>query len=47
MDPSLSVVIPTKNRPELLPAAVDSVVAQGMPNVEIVVVNDGGSPSLN
>lgn len=37
--PSVSVIIPTYNRPELLPAAVSSAFAAGN-NVEVIVVDD-------
>jgi len=35
--PIVSVVIPTRNRPEWLKAAVDSVLAQTMPDFEIII----------
>ena len=38
--PFFSVIIPTHNRPELLPNAVKSVLAQKYQNFEIIVVND-------
>lgn len=36
-----SVLIPTRNRPELLRKAVESVLAQSFADVELIVVNDG------
>ncbi|MEG5232749.1 glycosyltransferase [Microcoleus sp. AT9b-C3] len=41
--PLVSVIIPTKDRPEMLAHAVQSVLAQTFPDVEIIVVNDGGT----
>lgn len=41
--PMFSVVIPTRNRPELLSRALESVTAQQGANFEIIVVNDGTS----
>ncbi len=37
----ISVVIPTHNRAELLPRALDSVLAQSLPALEIILVDDG------
>ncbi|WP_341720354.1 glycosyltransferase family 2 protein [Micromonospora sp. FIMYZ51] len=43
--PSVSVVVPTRNRPELLPAALRAAVAQDYPGpVEVVVVYDQCEP---
>lgn len=40
--PLVSVIIPTKDRPEMLEIAVQSVLDQTYKNTEIIVVNDGG-----
>jgi glycosyltransferase involved in cell wall biosynthesis len=42
--PDLTVVIPTRNRPALLPRAVASALAQAGVAVEVVVVDDGSDP---
>lgn len=41
--PFFSVVIPTYNRPELLPRAIDSVLSSSYRDAEIIVVNDGST----
>lgn len=41
--PIVSVVIPTRNRPEWLKAAVESVLAQTMPDLEIVIALNGAT----
>lgn len=38
--PQLSIIIPTHNRPQLLPIAVKSALAQTYSNLEVVVVDD-------
>ncbi|GEM_PF-1543101 len=40
--PFVSVIVPTHDRPAELKTALDSIVAQTYPNIEIIVVNDGG-----
>ena len=41
--PLVSIVVRTKNRPELLREALQSLADQTYPSVEAVVVNDGGT----
>src|SRR5580704_4878298 len=41
--PSISVVIPTYNRAEKVRRAIESVLAQTVRNLEIIVVDDGSS----
>jgi glycosyltransferase involved in cell wall biosynthesis len=41
--PEISVVIPTRNRSDLLPRAVTSVLAQEVPSLEIIVVDDAST----
>src|SRR3990172_13369562 len=40
--PPVSVIVPTYNRPEMLAVCLRSILHQTYPNVEIIVVNDGG-----
>jgi hypothetical protein len=42
VSPTVSVVIPTYNRPALLAEAIASVLAQTVDDLEVVVVDDGG-----
>jgi hypothetical protein len=42
--PRVSIVVRTKDRPELLAEALASLAASTYRNVELVLVNDGGSP---
>lgn len=39
----ISVVLPTYNRAKVLPRAIDSVLAQSHPEVELIVVDDGST----
>lgn len=41
--PLVSVIIPTRDRPQLLHDALHSVAGQSYPNWEAIVVNDGGA----
>ena len=40
--PLVSVIVRTVNRPETLARALQSVLCQGHPRIQVVVVNDGG-----
>lgn len=41
--PFFSVVVPTRNRPELFRRALESVLRQSFQNIEVLVVNDGSA----
>ena len=43
--PRVSVVIPTRDRPAMLRRAIESVLVQTMPDLEVVVVDDASGPS--
>jgi glycosyltransferase involved in cell wall biosynthesis len=43
MDPKVSVVIPTYNRAGIVPRAIESVLAQTVTDLEVIVVDDGSS----
>lgn len=43
-EPLVTVLVPTFNRRRYLPAAVGSVVEQTYRNLQIIVINDGGTP---
>ena len=46
MNPSISVVVPTRDRPELLRRALTSIVGQRYDgDIEVIVVFDQGTPS--
>ncbi|MEL6131401.1 MAG: glycosyltransferase, partial [Cyanobacteria bacterium J06628_4] len=44
--PLLSIIIPTYNRPELLPRALKSVLSQTLSDIEVIVVDDGSTPAV-
>ena len=43
MEPIVSIVMPTFNRMEFLPAAVESVLRQKMPDWQLISIADDGS----
>ena len=43
----ITVVIPTRDRPQLLKEAVQSVVSQAGPDIEIVIVDDASEPPVD
>jgi hypothetical protein len=45
--PALTVVIPSRDRPHLLPDAVESALAQTMSDLEVVVVDDGSRQAIH
>ena len=42
MDPIVTVIVPTKDRPQPLAQALASIAGQELRDIEVVVVNDGG-----
>ena len=46
-NPLLSIVIPTRDRPHLLPRAVQSALDQTMDDLEVIVVDDASAEPVN
>ncbi|GAA3972908.1 glycosyltransferase family 2 protein [Allohahella marinimesophila] len=47
MPPELTVIIPSYNRPELLPRAVNSALEQSFQSLEVLVVDDGSPQPIS
>jgi glycosyltransferase involved in cell wall biosynthesis len=45
ISPLISIVLPTYNQSDFLPAALDSIFSQTFTNFELIVVNDGSTDS--
>ena len=39
-----SILVPTHDKPETLPLAVDSALRQTVPEIEVIVIGDGVTP---
>ncbi len=46
MNPSVSAIVPVYNRPDVVRFAVDSVLAQTLPVLEVIVVDDGSTDDV-
>jgi hypothetical protein len=45
--PKLSIIIPTRDRPQLLPRAVQSALSQTMTDLEVIVVDDASTQPVD
>lgn len=43
MNPIISIILPTYNRADLIPRAIQSVLAQTFPHFELVIIDDGST----
>ena len=43
MQPVFSIILPTYNRAQLLPTAINSVIGQEYSNWELIVIDDGST----
>ena len=41
--PAVSVIVPTFNRADLLPQAIDSVLSQTRTDIEVIVIDDAST----
>ena len=42
-EPLVSIIIPTFNRPDILPDTINNVLAQTWQNTQIIIIDDGTS----
>lgn len=42
--PTVSIILPTYNRPNLLTEAIESIISQSLKDWEIIVIDDGSNP---
>ena len=40
-EPLVSIIIPTFNRPDILPDTINNVLAQTWQNTQIIIIDDG------
>ena len=46
-EPLVSIIIPTFNRPDILPDTINNVLAQTWQNTQIIIIDDGTSKKIH